>query len=129
MLRSMPCQHGKMVVHISVFMSLFPMVLAWLAWRFQRNLSPPLLGIRRQLFYCGLSANALCAVTCALVWLVSFPTAVSGVLGLVRLYSLLLAISLALFGRGIARLLLLGSALLLVIAVYWAFLAATGRVV
>ena len=89
-LTSKRCQHGILVVHLTVLLSLFPTLLAWLAWRSHPNLAPPppLSGIRRQLLYCGLSANALCAITCALVWLVTFTAAVNEVFGLVRLYSL-----------------------------------------
>lgn len=117
-LTSKRCQHGILVVHLTVLLSLFPTLLAWLAWRAHPNLAPPAFRdsaaaiVLRPFSQCTLCHYLCFGVACHLYCCGKRGVRIGAALLLV------LASGLAFFARGIARLLLLGSALLLVIVVY-----------
>jgi hypothetical protein len=118
---------------LMVLLSLVPMALTYPAWRFQRKLNPPLSRARLLLFRCGLLLSVLCAVAVVSSWFNPFPLLQdnqggysdirNGILFDAGLFTALLTIVLAIFGRGPARVLLAGGGFLLVIMAYGALLS------
>jgi hypothetical protein len=114
-------------------LSLFPMALTYPAWRSQLKLAPPLSRTRLFLFRCGLFLSIVCSLAVVASWFDPFPLLSdghggysdirNGTLFSGALFTALLTIGLAIFGRGAARLLLVGSGVLLTIAAFGAFLS------
>jgi hypothetical protein len=117
---------------IEVVISLFPVALTYAAWRFQQRLNPPLRCARMLLFGSGLLVSILCSLTVVSSWFNPFPLLADGqggysnirnsILSFAALSTALLTIALALFGRGVPRVLLAGSGFLLAIIAYGAVL-------
>jgi hypothetical protein len=85
------------------------------------------------LFRCGLLLSVVCALAVVCCWFDPFPLLPDGrggysdirnsILFKAALSTALLTVGLAMFGRGVARLLLAGSGLLLTIVAFGAFLS------
>jgi len=115
-----------------VLLSLAPIGLTYAAWRFHTKLDPPLSKARRLLFRSGLLWCILSSLTVVGSWLDPFRLLPDGQGGYsdirntmlfdAGLATALLTIGLAVFGRGPARLFLLGSGFLLAVLAFGAAL-------
>ena|SRR5579871_3529371 len=118
---------------VAAILSLCPVALAFLAWRSERRIDRPLTSLSRLLFNCGLGLSIVCSLAVLLSWLQPFPLLPDGQGGYsdIRNFDLsegallaaLMTIVLAVFGRSVARLILLASGVLLTIGAYGAILS------
>ena len=118
---------------VAAILSLNPVVLVFLALRSQRRINPPLTSLRLLLFNCGLGLSIVCSLAVLLSWLQPFPLLPDGQGGYsdIRNFDLsegallasLTTIALAVFGRSVARLILLASGVLLTIGACGAILS------
>lgn len=121
------------MVLLMVVLALLPILLTYAARRAQQKLDPPLSPARLALFSGGLLLSILCSLAIAASSLQPFPLLADGLggysdarnltLSSVALFAPLPTIPLATFGRGVARLLLLGNGCLLVILDFAALLS------
>jgi hypothetical protein len=118
---------------VEVALSLLPMLLTLLAWRFERSAQLPLSGARGRIFKCGLLVSILTSVLIACCWFNPFPLRSDGRGGYsdIRNYQLqasalcaaFVTASLGSFGRGTPRLLLICNGVALFGLAYGALLS------
>lgn len=118
---------------IEVVLSFLPMLLTFLAWRFERSARLPLSGVRKRVFECGLLVSILTSVLTACSWFNPFPLLADGrggysdarnfQLQTSALCAAVVAVILGFFGRGRPRLLMICNGVALLVLAYFALLS------